>query len=86
MKNLNVGASGDIVEGTAQGIFSILATADYHLMTNKFRPFVGGGIGFYSIAAGDLNTSTTVSNDVEAVINFAPMLRAGFDVSHFRLA
>jgi len=81
-KDLKIDSSGELAEGIAQGIVSILATADYHLLKNKFRPFVGGGIGLYSIAAGDLNTTV----DVEAANNFGPMLRAGFDVSHFRLA
>ena len=86
VKDLKVDSSYEIAEGTAQGIFSILATADYHLMQRKFRPFVGGGIGVYSIAAGNVSTTSTVTGDVEAVINFGPMLRAGFDVGHFRLA
>ena len=84
VKDLVIDKSGDIAEGTGQGVFSILAVADYHLMQKSFRPFVGGGFGIYSIAAGDMDTSST--SDIEGKTNFGAMLRAGFDVSHFRLA
>ena len=71
----------------AQGIVSYLATADYHLMQAGFRPFVGAGLGIYNIAAASVKASTAGSEEkVGASTNFGGLLRAGFDVGHFRLA
>ena len=86
VKDLKLDRSGDVAEGVAQGVFSILAAADYHLMQKNFRPFAGAGFGIYSIAAGDIETNTSTSDEIDGVTNFGVMLRAGFDISHFRLA
>ena len=92
VRDIKVSANGkeEIAEATAQGIVSYLATADYHLMQKGFRPFVGAGLGLYSIAAAKASSS---SSDPEgtllgegATTNFGAMIRGGFDVGHFRLA
>ena len=77
-----------IAEATAQGIASYLATADFHLTQKSFRPFVGAGLGIYSIAAAKASGSSSESELLGegASNNFGAMIRAGFDVGHFRLA
>ena len=87
VRDLQVTPSGDIATGTAQAMASYLATADYHLSKNTFRPFVGAGLGIYQIASASATTTSSGTNDadVDGRSNFGAMLRAGFDVSHFRL-
>jgi len=87
VRDIVVSSSGETANATAQGIGSYLATADYHLTQNTFRPFVGAGLGIYQIAAATASASS-YGGDVEVggSNNFGAMLRAGFDVSHFRLA
>ena len=69
-----------------QVLLSYFATADYHFLpTNNFRPFIGAGGGLYMIGAAQATSyGTTVT--AEQANNFGAMVRAGFDVSHFRLA
>ena len=88
VRDLVVSSTGETASAKAQGITSYLATADYHLMQNSFRPFVGAGLGIYRIAAvsASASGSGTASAGVGEGNNFGAMLRAGFDVSHFRLA
>ena len=69
-----------------QGLNSYQATADYHLMQGKFRPFIGTGFGINRI--GVLNENPTKPMKIfseNAKINFAAMFRTGFDISHIRL-
>jgi outer membrane protein X len=60
-----------------------LVTGDYYLTNNKFRPFVGIGLGIYSI--GGVSVGDNAVDAVDAKSNFGGLIRAGFDVSHFRL-
>ena len=87
VRDIEVNTSGDIADATAQAIGSYLATADYHLTRSTFRPFVGAGLGIYQIAAAT-GSSEGSDDDVEISgnSNFGAMIRAGFDVKHFRLA
>ena len=80
------------IAGQWQVIVSYLATGDYHLTQNTFRPFVGAGFGIYKIGALSVTASTEDPNRTtgefrgDAVTNFGALIRCGFDVSHFRLA
>jgi len=61
---------------------SYLATGDYYLMNDySFRPFVGGGVGIFTLAGVETNST---SGDVSAGAKFGGMIRAGIEVSHFR--
>lgn len=89
-------ASGNIVEDkySAAGITSYLATGNYYFQTSpgaSFRPFVGIGLGYASAAGLDVTVSTgtstataSASADGGAKSGFGGMVRAGFDVNHFR--
>lgn len=70
--------------GKAKSLQSYLATGDYYFTNNKFRPFVGGGAGIFSV------TSYLVLNSNAAVLvpaksKFGFMARGGFEAGHFRL-
>ncbi|MDR1173006.1 MAG: hypothetical protein LBL24_11190 [Bacteroidales bacterium] len=70
---------------------SYLATGDYHFMTSKFRPFGGLGLGVYSTSGVEFSLNDGGNLDGNSDLgggktNFGFMLRAGFDISHCRLA
>jgi opacity protein-like surface antigen len=70
--DVNVKASG-----------SYLATADYYFTENySFRPFAGAGAGIFSLASIETNSS---SGEVSAGSKFGGMVRAGMEISHFRI-
>lgn len=80
--------NGDV---SAKGMGSYLFTGTYYLSKNNFRPYVGLGVGLYSIAG----TTVTVVNGqvqddyedykVEASNKFGVMARVGFKAGHFNL-
>ena len=74
---VNVDEAGET--GNAQVNASYLATGDYYFSNNKFRPFLGAGIGVYSYA----NLST--EDDVPTSSSFGAMARGGFEYGHLRL-
>jgi outer membrane protein X len=63
---------------------SYLLTGDYYFTNNTFRPFVGIGLGLYSIEGATVENETVESS--EGKNNFGALVRAGFDVSHFRFS
>jgi len=80
------GSSG---EGVSIGLSSgYLATGDYYFNTNKFRPFVGLGLGAHKIGGASLEVQgqDAVIGEVNGTTNFGGLVRAGFDFSHLRFA
>lgn len=76
-------ADGNPNEASVKGSASYLATGDYYFSENySFRPFVGAGAGIYSLASIETNST---SGQVSAGSKFGGMLRAGIEISHFRL-
>jgi hypothetical protein len=66
---------------------SFSATADYYLANGGFRPFIGGGAGFYTVQAVAGNSeSGTVTTSRPGSTNFGFFPRIGFEASHFRLS
>jgi len=62
---------------------SYLATGDYYFSDNySFRPFAGAGAGIFSLASAEINSS---GEGVAAGNKFGGMVRAGIEVSHFRV-
>lgn len=67
---------------------SYTLNGQYYFNNNNLRPFVGVGLGMYSLAAAsmEVNSGGTVSQQVVASANkigFYP--RVGFDAGHFTL-
>jgi outer membrane protein W len=83
MKKFN--EAGNTVDAKAQHINSYLATGDFYLLTKNFRPFVGAGAGIYRISAVEAAVRETGTGNISEKTNFGGLLRAGFDIRHFRL-
>ena len=56
---------------------SYMLTGDYYFDNNFFRPFAGLGLGVFTQERCSCSGSSTP-------VTFATMLRAGFDIYHFR--
>ena len=65
-----------------------MATFDYHFNKSgsSFVPFVGGGLGYVSVANIGFDSDTVGTNDdLEADGKLGGMIRAGFEWGKFRL-
>jgi hypothetical protein len=68
------------------GISSYSLNGQYYLMNGGFRPFVGVGLGMFSIAAAKVEGNSSgggVSETAGTKFGFYP--RLGFDAGHFTL-
>ena len=74
--------NGNSVSGKIAANGSYLATGDYYFSNETFRPFAGAGAGIFTLASASFNNTTTT---VGAATKFGGMIRAGFEVGHFRL-
>jgi outer membrane protein W len=88
-QSVNVSGSGSNANGTAQvkAFGSYLLTGNYLFSTNNFRPYLGAGLGLYSVAGTDVTivngTAGGQNVAVQASSIFGGMIRAGFKASHF---
>ena len=80
-----VSSDGESASAKVATSSSYLATGDYYFSNNTFRPFAGAGLGLYRLASASFDGA--VSSDVAfgAATKFGGMIRAGFEVYHFRL-
>jgi len=80
------GAAMARVVGDAEGDVSTNSSyslnGQYYLSNNKFRPYVGLGVGLFSMAAVSFDNSAVEFGD-ESKIGFYP--RVGFDLGHFNV-
>jgi len=77
-------ADGTPTELSVKAAASYLATGDYYFTDNySFRPFAGAGAGIFSLASAQANSNET--GGVSTGKKFGGMLRAGIELSHFRL-
>lgn len=68
------------------GISSYTLNGNYYFMEGNFRPFVGAGLGIYSLAAVDYSVDGSSTQEaVEAGSKFGFYPRVGFDAGHFTL-
>lgn len=75
-------ANGNGVEADVKAAGSYLLTGDYYFTSSTVRPFAGAGLGIYSLAAA--STEDDGAN-VSAGSKFGEMIRAGVELSHFRV-
>jgi outer membrane protein W len=69
-------------------VASYTLNGQYYLSYRKFRPFVGGGLGIYSLASShfDSNNGSSQGTDViSAGSKFGFYPRVGFDAGHFTM-
>lgn len=69
-------------DGDATGNGSYTLNGQYYLSNNKFRPYIGAGVGIFSLASVSFDANTT-SVAGESKIGFYP--RVGFDLGHFNV-
>ena len=75
--------NGEAMDASVKASGSYLVTGDYYFTDNySFRPFAGGGAGIFSMATAEMNSN---SGEVSGGTKFGGMIRAGFELSHFRL-
>lgn len=68
------------------GISSYTLNGQYYLMSGGFRPYVGVGLGMFSIAAAKVDGGTSSGGVAEtAGTKFGFYPRLGFDAGHFTL-
>lgn len=69
------------------GIGSYSGFAQYYFSNGTFRPFVGGGLGIFTLAAVSASTTQgTPTAAVEAGSKFGFFPRVGFDLGHFNVS
>jgi opacity protein-like surface antigen len=72
-------------DASASGSYSL--NGQYYLMNGGFRPFVGAGVGIFSIKAASIDVdgqSQDLGLNDETKVGFYP--RIGFDAGHFTLS
>lgn len=70
-------------DGEVAGIGSYTLNGIYYLSNNSFRPYVGAGLGLYSLAAVSVDNNAGLGAAAENKIGFYP--RIGFDFGHFNV-
>jgi outer membrane protein W len=70
---------------------SYCVTGEYYLSNGSFRPFVGGGVGFFNQSSADVNSNTVDQNNNTVVLvpggtKFGLFPEVGFEAGHFRLS
>lgn len=78
-------STGDEITGEGQGIGSFVLAGDYLFNNSNFRPFVGAGAGYYSLASVDLEEDYT-NQTIPSASKAGFMIRGGFEAKHFRFA
>jgi opacity protein-like surface antigen len=85
------GFSGTVPSGASidvAGITSYTLNGQYYFGESSFRPFVGAGLGIYSLAAISTKFTSggvTTANDFASESKFGFYPRVGFDYGHFNI-
>lgn len=83
MARATVDNQGNTGEVDIKGAGSYLATGDYYFTSNTVRPFGGVGVGIFSLASASADENTAGVSTAKS--KFGGMLRAGVEISHFRV-
>lgn len=71
-------------EASVSGVGSYTVNGKYYFSNNNFRPYVGVGLGLYTLASASVsNSGQTVSAEGGSTFGFYP--RVGFDAGHFNI-
>lgn len=81
------GVSNRDVSGDASSVLSYTLNTQYYFNNENVRPFVGAGVGLFSMAATEFNTAggDPNANDIGAETRFGFYPRIGIDAGHFNL-
>lgn len=81
------GVGDDDVTGDASSNVSYTLNGQYYFNDNYVRPFIGVGLGLFSLAAVEFNTASSNpsidADEVEAETRFGFYPRIGLDIGHF---
>lgn len=83
-----VSPDGTAASADVKASGSYLATGDYYFTNTTFRPFAGAGVGIFSLAAASYSANSggyAYTTQLAGSTKFGGMIRAGFEVGHFRL-
>jgi len=83
-----VDAAGNAANVDVKAAGSYLLTGDYYFTQTVVRPFAGAGLGIYSLASASASANsngTTTSASASGGSKFGEMVRAGVELSHFRV-
>jgi outer membrane protein X len=78
-----ISSDGESASAKVATSSSYLATGDYYFNNNTFRPFAGAGLGIYKLASASFDDAADFT--IASATKFGGMVRAGFEVGHFRL-
>lgn len=80
------GTSNSEVAGDASSNVSYTLNGQYYFNDNYVRPFVGLGVGLFSLAAVEFNTAVSPgADDIGAETRFGFYPRLGLDIGHFNI-
>ena len=82
------GINDSDVSGEASAAMSYTLNGQYYFNQNYIRPFVGAGVGLFSLASSKFDTSSdnnVEAHDVAAETRFGFYPRVGVDVGHLNL-
>lgn len=82
------GVGNNDVSGDASSNVSYTLNGQYYFSNEKVRPFVGAGVGLFSLAAVEFNTANSTepdANEIGAETRFGFYPRIGVDAGHFNL-
>ena len=89
-KNVTINNVFDEVEGEASGTVSFAGTFDYYFNkgNSSVAPFIGGGVGYYTMANVEVNANQTNVNydDLTPSNAWGGLVRAGIELAKFRMA
>ena len=82
------GVTNRDISGDATSVASYTLNGQYYFNNNNVRPFVGAGVGLYSLAAAKFNTASNTDpglDEVGAETRFGFYPKIGIDAGHFTL-
>jgi hypothetical protein len=82
------GVTNRDITGDASSVASFTLNGQYYFNNNEVRPFIGAGVGLFSLAGVKFNTASPNdpgADDVGVETRFGFYPRIGLDVGHFNL-
>jgi hypothetical protein len=81
------GVTNRDITGDASSVASFTLNGQYYFNNNEVRPFIGAGVGLFSLAGVKFNTAASDpgADDVGVETRFGFYPRLGLDVGHFNL-
>jgi Outer membrane protein beta-barrel domain len=76
--------TGSSIDVAAIGSYTV--NGQYYFGEGSFRPFVGAGLGIYSLAKITVTSTNQTKSDVAAESKFGFYPRVGFDYGHFNIS